>query len=100
MRLRKEYQKQILKIVKECLGPNAKTFLCGSRTDDTARGGDVDIMVVTNEPIEHPARVSAQLEARIMRTMHGRKVDVLLKAPNLRHGPMHDVGLNTGILLE
>jgi hypothetical protein len=31
--------------------------------------------------------------------MHGRRVDVLLSAPNLRRLPIHDVALREGRLL-
>jgi hypothetical protein len=61
--------------------------------------GGVDILLESAEPIENPALVSAQIAARISRLMHGRKVDVLLSAPNLQHFPIHEVTLKEGVLL-
>ena len=31
--------------------------------------------------------------------MHGRKVDVLLKAPNLQAQPIHEIAARQGVLL-
>lgn len=99
MRLTQQVQNQIREIVADIMGPDAETYVFGSRTDDNARGGDVDILVVTGQSVEHPAQTAARLESRIMRLMHGRKVDVLLKAPNLEHHPIHTIATETGVRL-
>ena len=39
----------------ECFGPNTKIWLFGSRVDDDARGGDIDLYVELSEPIEDAA---------------------------------------------
>ena len=41
----------------------------------------------------------ARLSVRISRAMHGRKVDVLVKAPNLMHMPIHTIAMQEGIRL-
>lgn len=73
--------------------------LFGSRLDDEARGGDVDLMLEFATPIANPALLSAQLAAKISRAMQGRKVDVLLSAPNLLRLPIHDIAFQEGQLL-
>jgi hypothetical protein len=42
------------------------------------------------DAVDNPALIAAQLSARVSRAMHGRKVDVLLSAPNLMRLPIHD----------
>lgn len=71
----------------------------GSRLDDTAHGGDVDLMLELPEPVDNPALMAAQMSALVSRAMHGRKVDVLLSAPNLMRLPIHDIALKEGQLL-
>jgi predicted nucleotidyltransferase len=89
MRLTGTQRQTIRRIVIEELGDSVTVKLFGSRLDDAARGGDIDLLVELAEPVEHPARLSARLSVRIMRAMHGRKVDVLLSAPNLSEQTIH-----------
>lgn len=71
----------------------------GSRLDDTAHGGDLDLMLELTESVDNPALMAAQMSALVSRAMHGRKVDVLLSAPNLKHLPIHDIAFMEGKLL-
>ena len=71
----------------------------GSRLDDTAKGGDLDLMLELPEPVENPALMAARLSALVSRLMFGRKVDVLLSAPNLKRLPIHELAFKEGQLL-
>ena len=51
------------------------------------------------DAVDNPALIAAQLSARVSRAMHGRKVDVLLSAPNLMRLPIHDIAFKEGRLL-
>ena len=73
--------------------------LFGSRLRDDARGGDVDLLVELPEAVEDPAVLASRLSALISRSLYGRKVDVLLLAPNLRRLPIHEVALQEGRLI-
>ncbi len=66
---------------------------------DDARGGDVDLMLELDEAVAEPAQLAARLAVRVSRAMDGRKVDVLVKAPNLLLLPIHAVALAEGIRL-
>jgi hypothetical protein len=50
-------------------------------------------------PVEQPALLAATLSARVSRFMRGRKVDVVIHAPNLMRQPIHDIVLREGIVL-
>jgi predicted nucleotidyltransferase len=80
-------------------GDAARVWLFGSRVRDDAKGGDVDLLLELDSPVAEPAQLSARLAAQVSRAMYGRKVDVLIKAPNLMHLPIHSIALAEGIRL-
>jgi predicted nucleotidyltransferase len=45
------------------IGPDATVRLFGSRTDDDALGGDIDLLVESNQVIAQPALVGARIGA-------------------------------------
>ena len=99
MRLSPEQCTAIRTSVSQLAGNTARVWLFGSRVDDDARGGDVDLLVEVDTAVEEPAQLAARLSARVSRSMYGRKVDVLIKAPNLLHLPIHNAALSQGVLL-
>ena len=99
MRLSIEQIAAIRREVSLAAGDAARVWLFGSRVRDDARGGDIDLLVELNEPVAEPAQLSARLAARVSRSMYGRKVDVLLQAPNLLRLPIHAIALAEGIRL-
>ena len=99
MRLAPSDRDSIVKLVHELAGPDARVRLFGSRTDDRMRGGDVDLLVSMAGPVERPAWLAARLAARIERALGGRRVDVLLQAPNLAEQAVHRAALAEGVLL-
>ena len=73
-------------------------------TDDQIKaicqiGSDLDLMLELPAPVDNPALIAAQLTARVSRAMHGRKVDVIISAPNLMRLPIHDIAFSEGRLL-
>jgi predicted nucleotidyltransferase len=99
MRLTDDQVQIIRQLVRQIAGSQARVRVFGSRLDNTARGGDLDLLLEVAEPVDNPALIAAQLSAKISRAMHGRKVDVLLSAPNLMRLPIHDIALKEGQLL-
>jgi predicted nucleotidyltransferase len=99
MRITEEQQRAIRTVVAETAGPRARVRVFGSRLRDEARGGDLDLMVELETPVERPAVLSATLSARLSRVFEGRRVDVVLAAPNLARLPIHEVAGRQGRLL-
>jgi hypothetical protein len=81
------------------LGEGAKVTLFGSRVDDLARGGDVDLMIKVSQALPEPALMSARIGSRLSRAFEGQHVDVLLKAPNLQEQAIHRVAAQQGVPL-
>jgi len=99
MRLDARQRQSIRDEVERDFGPGASVWLFGSRLRDEARGGDVDLLVESPLAIDGAAWRAAQLEARLMRRLDGRRVDVLLAAPNLREQPIHGIARSEGVPL-
>ena len=81
------------------LGDDVQVTLFGSRVHDEQKGGDVDLLLEVPQAIAEPALLSARVAARVSRSMYGRKVDVLLKAPNLQEQAIHRIAQQEGIRL-
>lgn len=99
MRLTSHQTHIIRQITHQMAGSQSRVRVFGSRLDDAAHGGDLDLMLELMEPVENPALLVAQMSVQVSRAMHGRKVDILLSAPNLMRLPIHDVAFKEGHLL-
>lgn len=99
MRLNTHQIQAILRLAHQITGSQTRVRVFGSRLDDTTHGGDIDLMLELPEPVGNPALMAAQMSAQVSRAMHGRKVDVLLSAPNLMRLPIHDIAFREGQLL-
>jgi len=83
----------------EIFGKDAEVRLFGSRVDDAARGGDIDLMVTVTQPVDNPAWDCARLEGSIIMKLGEQKIDVLLEAPGLKRFPIHEIAREQGIRL-
>lgn len=99
MRLTPEQIHSIKSTAQAVLGSDVQVTLFGSRVHDDQKGGDVDLMLEVPQAIAEPAIMSARVAARVSRCMQGRKVDVVLIAPNLLEQPIHRIARQEGIRL-
>ena len=99
MRLNREQTERIRRAVRQVAGESASVTLFGSRLDDAAKGGDIDLLVTVPYTVNDPAMLVARLVARVSLLLGGRKVDVLLSAPNLERQSIHQVARDEGQLL-
>ncbi|TXK93317.1 DNA polymerase III subunit beta [Methylococcaceae bacterium HT1] len=99
MRLTEQQINIIRHVVENFAGNNACVTLFGSRVDDTKKGGDIDLLISLPERVQHPAELSAKISAQLIRRLEGRKVDVILSAPNLKDLPIHAIAQQTGVVL-
>ena len=99
MRLSREHIEALKRLAAEEAGSSARLRLFGSRLDDAGRGGDVDLLLELAEPVAEPAMLAAHFAARASRALDGRKVDVVLSAPNLERHAIHESAMRHGVLL-
>jgi predicted nucleotidyltransferase len=83
----------------DTLGDDARMRLFGSRLDDTRKGGDIDLLVEADCPVERATSTAGTLEARLIRALGGRNVDVILAARNEREQSIHRLARAEGVLL-
>ena len=99
MRLTPTQVEQIKQAAEQTFGPDARVWLFGSRVDDSKRGGDVDLMIETDQVVENHALTAARMAAKVSRNMHGRRVDVIIQAPGIPNQPIHQAARRQGVQL-
>ena len=99
MRLTNQQIQTIRQLARQVAGDQSRVRVFGSRLDDTAHGGDIDLMLELTESVDNPALIAAQLAGLVSRAMSGRKGDVLVSAPNLLRLPIHNIAFQEGQLL-
>jgi len=88
MRLSPEQTRSILTTVSRWAGKSATVFLFGSRLDDKARGGDVDLFIETDDPLTliERARIKLHLEKGL-----GLPVDIVSQCRNDKPTPFQQI---------
>lgn len=99
MRLTKQQKQIVASVVTSIIGEQVKVKLFGSRLDDNKKGGDIDLLVITSGQIKNPAWVIAKIQASLIMRLGERKIDVLLKAPNLQQNLIHEMADQEGEVL-
>jgi len=74
MRLYKE-QIEVLKNKLKTLSSNAKIYLFGSRVDDTKKGGDIDLLIISDELTKKDLRL---LRVEFFKYFGEQKIDIIL----------------------
>ena len=99
MRLSPEQQHIIRETAAEVFGPEAVVKVFGSRVDDTARGGDLDLLIQAEDPIQERERKALQLIAKLQIRLGDQPIDVLVLDPHTDRKPIHDEAMRRGIRL-
>ncbi len=99
MRLSTSTRKIIRETVREIFGPNATVTVFGSRTDDNIRGGDIDLLILSETRIARREHKALQLVARLQIRLGDQPIDVLVLDPETPRQPVHEEALRTGVRL-
>ncbi len=78
------------------LDPNAEVHLFGSRTDDRARGGDIDLLVISDSLT---FRDTLRLRAAILDQIGWQQLDLLVRRRDQMREPFVVMAMETGIQL-
>lgn len=97
MRLSQRAQDIIRATTKEIFGPAARVLLFGSRTDDTQRGGDIDLLIELPTHLPDSHKKSLTLAARLQMQLGDQRIDILVLDPQTHLQPIHRVAVASGI---
>lgn len=80
MRLSERERDAIAQAASVVFPRGTRVSLFGSRTDDTRRGGDIDLLVETQQPVTAEQWVTqrSRFVARIWKRLGERRIDVVL----------------------
>jgi predicted nucleotidyltransferase len=93
MRLKNSEQIAILSTVK-CLDNNARVYLFGSRVDDTKKGGDIDLLIMSDKLNSDDKRT---IKIKLYELLGEQKIDLVLAADDSE--PFVKLALSKGIQL-
>jgi len=99
MRLPQQTQRIIRDTVQEVFGLDANVKLFGSRINDEARGGDIDLLVELPSATEEIERKTMRLTARLQLRIGDQPIDVLVLDPSTPRQWIHEQAAMTGIRL-
>jgi predicted nucleotidyltransferase len=81
------------------LGEGAQVTLFGSRVDDAAKGGDIDLLLEADAPVANKPQVVGQIYVKLIRQLGDRKIDILIKDPNSPAAAVFDIVKQHGVRL-
>jgi predicted nucleotidyltransferase len=93
MRLKEFEQAAILSTVK-CLDENARVYLFGSRVDDSKKGGDIDLLVMSDRLTSEDKRT---IRMKLYELLGEQKIDLVLAADD--SDPFIKLALGSGVKL-
>jgi predicted nucleotidyltransferase len=85
--------------VDRVLGTPSRLWLFGSRARDGLRGGDIDLLVETDQVLPNRAEVLCRLHGALTLALGDRKLDILLKDARTEESRIHAIAKRTGVLL-
>ena len=88
----------IKKAVTEVFGPSAMVWLFGSRTDDSAKGGDIDLYIEA-EPTDNLTILKSRLLVKLWGMIGAQKIDIIVKQPQQALKGIHKEATERGIRL-
>ncbi len=99
MRLSKQTQAVIIQTAHEIFNPSIHVKLFGSRLNDEAKGGDIDLLIESDHIIEKARRKSLQLVAKLQIRLGDQAIDILIIDPQTKKQAVHKEAQRTGVLL-
>jgi len=99
MRIPPNYQTTITETAVKVFGAGASVWLFGSRLDDAAKGGDVDLLINLESPTSDKAALASRYNALLQMKLGLQKFDVLVIDPSTTLKQIHQQALTKGVRL-
>lgn len=97
MRLTREQTQIVLQTITQLAGSSARAYLFGSRLDDQARGGDVDLLVETPTPM--PLIKRARLK-HVLESQLNLPIDLVVHSLSAEPTPFQQIARARAVPLE
>jgi predicted nucleotidyltransferase len=97
MRLTKQQTQTITQTVSRLAGTGATIYLFGSRLNDQAKGGDIDLFIESDTPLSviHRAQIKMELETQL-----GLPIDIVSKIRGAVATPFQIIAQSRAAQLE
>lgn len=99
MRLTPEQIQIIREEVEAVFGKETRVQLFGSRLDDTARGGDIDLYIESRGTPEELLERELKLHTRLQKKLGERRIDLVIHNPDRPLRPIDYQAKQTGVVL-
>lgn len=100
MRLTESEKEAIRRTASEYFGSEATVTVFGSRVNDAARGGDIDLLITTDQDGREARRRKIRFLVRLKQRIGERRVDVVLRTPDTHESGIHEVAKTEGVSLS
>jgi len=97
MRISDQEKFLFIQYAKKHFGNQMHLYLFGSRIDDDKKGGDIDLFL--DSKIDITMQQQINFIADSYQYITSRKLDLVVKSPNLENRPIYDTAKAEGILL-
>lgn len=99
MRLTDTQRQTIVTETARTFGPDVTVRLFGSRTDDSARGGDIDLHIEAEGDAAALLDRELKLYARLIRRLGDRRIDIVVHPRGSAPRPIDLQAMRTGVVL-
>jgi len=102
MRLSDQQCSVIRTAVADNFGAGANVWLFGSRVDDTARGGDIDLYIeAATDNADEIVESKLQFLVTLHKKLGEQKIDVVIRRPGYQENlPIYKIAKQTGVKLS
>ena len=81
------------------LGDGAQVTLFGSRVNDQLKGGDIDLLLESDQHIANKPQAIGKIYAQLIRQLGDRKIDILIKDPQSQTAAVFNMAKQHGVRL-
>jgi predicted nucleotidyltransferase len=101
MRLSERERAVIREAVDQAFGGRARVWLFGSRVDDRRRGGDIDLYIESDLPVDTSLAARMRLALLLEEGLGEQKIDIIVRDPGTEGdpAPIYRVARETGVPL-
>ncbi|WP_319559814.1 nucleotidyltransferase domain-containing protein [Marispirochaeta sp.] len=97
MRITVREQEAIRETAFEIFGDTSKVILFGSRADDAKKGGDIDLMIETEETSSNALSKKIPFLVKLKQKIGDRKIDVVIRAADSGAQPIYKIARSEGV---